>query len=69
LVAISLDPHNAREASFALPLWKLGLADNADTVGEDLWIGRRWTLHGKTEWMRIEPWHQPFGIWRIEKAR
>jgi len=69
LVAISLDPHNAQEASFELPLWELGLDDNADTQGEDLMNGHRWTWHGKTQWMRIEPWHQPFGIWRIEKAR
>jgi len=69
LVAISLDPHNAQEASFELPLWELGLDDDADTVGEDLMNGHRWTWHGKTQWMRIEPWHQPFGIWRIEKAR
>jgi len=69
LVAISLDPHNAQEANFELPLWELGLDDDADTVGEDLMNGHRWTWHGKTQWMRIEPWHQPFGIWRIEKAR
>ncbi|WP_449433868.1 alpha-1,4-glucan--maltose-1-phosphate maltosyltransferase [Pseudomonas putida] len=69
LVAISLDPHNAQEASFELPLWELGLDDDADTLGEDLMNGHRWTWHGKTQWMRIEPWHQPFGIWRIEKAR
>lgn len=69
LVAISLDPHNAQEAHFELPLWELGLDDDADTQGEDLMNGHRWTWHGKTQWMRIEPWHQPFGIWRIEKAR
>ena len=69
LVAISLDPHNAQEANFELPLWELGLDDNADTRGEDLMNGHRWIWHGKTQWMRIEPWHQPFGIWRIEKAQ
>ncbi len=68
LVAISLDPHNAQEAHFELPLWELGLDDDADTLGEDLMNGHRWTWHGKTQWMRIEPWHQPFGIWRIEKS-
>jgi len=26
----------------------------------------RWTWYGKTQWMRLEPWHQPFGIWRIK---
>ncbi|HKS11487.1 MAG TPA: alpha-1,4-glucan--maltose-1-phosphate maltosyltransferase [Pseudomonas sp.] len=69
LVAISLDAHNAQEASFELPLWELGLDDNADTHGEDLMNGHRWIWHGKTQWMRIEPWNQPFGIWRIEKAQ
>lgn len=65
LVAVSLDPFNAQEAHFELPLWELGLPDDAATQGEDLMNGHRWTWYGKTQWMRIEPWHQPFGIWRI----
>ena len=68
LVAVSLDPHNAQEAHFELPLWELGLDDDAATYGEDLMSGHRWTWYGKTQWMRIEPGHLPFGIWRIEKA-
>ena len=66
LVAVSLDPHNAQEAHFELPLWEMGLADDAQTSGEDLMSGHRWTWYGKTQWMRLEPWHQPFGIWRIK---
>jgi len=27
--------------------------------------GHRWSWYGKTQWMRIEPWHLPFGIWRL----
>ncbi|QXI30681.1 alpha-1,4-glucan--maltose-1-phosphate maltosyltransferase [Pseudomonas vanderleydeniana] len=65
LVAVSLDPHNAQEAHFELPLWEFGLPDDAQTRGEDLMNGHTWTWYGKTQWMRIEPWHQPFGIWRI----
>jgi len=68
LVAISLDPHNAQEAHFELPLWELGLDDNAVTRGEDLMNGHRWEWFGKTQWMRIEPWHLPFGIWRLDKV-
>ncbi|MEE1923963.1 alpha-1,4-glucan--maltose-1-phosphate maltosyltransferase [Pseudomonas sp. 148P] len=68
LVAVSLDPHNAQEAHFELPLWELGLDDNAVTRGQDLMNGHRWEWHGKTQWMRIEPWHLPFGIWRLDKA-
>jgi len=67
LVAVSLDPHNAQEAHFELPLWELGLDDHAVTRGEDLMNGHRWEWHGKTQWMRIEPWHLPFGIWRLDK--
>ncbi|CAD5200295.1 alpha-1,4-glucan--maltose-1-phosphate maltosyltransferase [Pseudomonas sp. FEN] len=66
LVAVSLDPHNAQEAHFELPLWEFGLADDATTRGEDLMNGHTWTWHGKVQWLRIEPWHQPFGIWRIQ---
>ncbi|MFW3896865.1 alpha-1,4-glucan--maltose-1-phosphate maltosyltransferase [Pseudomonas bharatica] len=68
LVAVSLDPHNAQEAHFELPLWELGLDDNAVTRGEDLMNGHRWEWYGKTQWMRIEPWHLPFGIWRLDKV-
>lgn len=68
LVAISLDPHNAQEAHFDLPLWEFGLPDDAHMYGEDLMTGHTWTWYGKTQWMRIEPWHMPFGIWRIRPA-
>lgn len=65
LVAVSLDPENAQEADFELPLWEFGLPDDAPMGGEDLMNGHRWTWRGKRQWMRIEPWHLPFGIWRL----
>ncbi|MGV8918142.1 MAG: alpha-1,4-glucan--maltose-1-phosphate maltosyltransferase [Pseudomonas sp.] len=68
LVAVSLDPVNAQEADFELPLWEMGLPDDAATSGEDLMTGHRWTWYGKQQRMRIEPWHQPFGIWRIQAS-
>ncbi|HSC83930.1 MAG TPA: alpha-1,4-glucan--maltose-1-phosphate maltosyltransferase, partial [Pseudomonas sp.] len=68
LIAVSLDPVNAQEAHFELPLWEFGLADDAAMHGEDLMNGHTWTWYGKTQWMRIEPWHLPFGIWRIRPA-
>ncbi|WP_297842458.1 alpha-1,4-glucan--maltose-1-phosphate maltosyltransferase [Pseudomonas sp.] len=66
LIAVSLDPVNAQEASFELPLWEMGLPDDAATSGEDLMTGHRWTWYGKYQWMRIDPTYQPFGIWRIQ---
>ncbi|WP_431480501.1 alpha-1,4-glucan--maltose-1-phosphate maltosyltransferase [Pseudomonas thivervalensis] len=68
LVAVSLDPHNPQEASFELPLWEMGLPDDAQTQGEDLMNGHRWTWYGKYQFMRIDPAYQPFGIWRISVA-
>lgn len=65
LVAVSLDPHNPQEANFELPLWEMGLPDDAQTQGEDLMNGHRWTWYGKYQFMRIDPAYQPFGIWRI----
>ena len=65
LIAVSLDPLNAQETHFELPLWEFGLNDDAISHGEDLMNGHTWLWHGKTQWMRIEPWHLPFGIWRI----
>ncbi|KAF0866739.1 alpha-1,4-glucan--maltose-1-phosphate maltosyltransferase [Pseudomonas sp. LD120] len=64
LVAVNLDPFNVQEAHFELPLWEMGLPDEAQTQGEDLMNGHRWTWYGKTQFMRLEP-AQPFGIWRI----
>ncbi|TLX62754.1 alpha-1,4-glucan--maltose-1-phosphate maltosyltransferase [Stutzerimonas nosocomialis] len=64
LIAVNLDPHNAQEAHFELPLWELGLPDDAHTHGEDLMNGHRWSWYGKTQWTRLEPWNLPFGIWR-----
>ncbi|QOR39806.1 alpha-1,4-glucan--maltose-1-phosphate maltosyltransferase [Billgrantia diversa] len=65
LAAISLDPFEAQEGIFELPLWEFGLPDDAGLQGEDLMSGLRWTWHGKWQSLRLEPWHQPFAIWRI----
>ncbi len=69
LIAISLDPHHAQEASFELPVWEFGLPDYAVMSGEDLINGHTWNWYGKDQWMRIEPWRLPFGIWRLKPQR
>lgn len=69
LVAVNLDPFHAQEANFELPLWEFGMSDHESLHGEDLMNGHTWTWYGKNQWMRLEPWHQPFGIWRIRPVR
>lgn len=63
--AINLDPFEAHEGHFELPLWKLGLPDDAAVDAEDLMTGHRWTWYGKHQWTRLEP-GMPFGIWRVD---
>nr|WP_229779266.1 alpha-1,4-glucan--maltose-1-phosphate maltosyltransferase [Pseudomonas matsuisoli] len=65
LVAVNLDPHNAHEAQFELPLWEFGLPDDASSQGEDLMNGHRWQWHGKVQTTRLDPQLSPFGIWRF----
>ncbi|PMR73228.1 alpha-1,4-glucan--maltose-1-phosphate maltosyltransferase [Billgrantia endophytica] len=65
LAAVNLDPFEAQEGVFELPLWEFGLPDDATLQGEDLMSGHRWTWHGKWQSLRLEPWRQPFAIWRI----
>jgi starch synthase (maltosyl-transferring) len=68
LVAVSLDPHNAQEADFEIPLWEWGLADDQALEGEDLLRGTRWVWHGKVQHMRLTP-DAPYVIWRVRPAR
>ncbi len=69
LVAINLDPFEAQEGPFELPLWEFELPDDAALHVEDLMSGHRWTWHGKWQSMRLEPLHLPFAIWRIHPVR
>jgi len=61
---VSLDPHNAQETSFEIPLWEWKLPDSAALAAEDLMTGRRFALHGKRQWLRLDP-QQPFALWRL----
>ena len=65
LVAVSMDPFNAQEASFEVPLWEWGLPDSASIAAEDLMRGQRFAFAGKTQHMRLDPADLPFAIWRL----
>ena len=64
-VAIALDPHNAQEAAFELPLWEWKLPDNGSLAAEDLMTGHRFTWTGKNQRLRLDPAALPFAIWRL----
>jgi starch synthase (maltosyl-transferring) len=64
-VVLSLDPHQPQETSFEIPLWEWQLPDSGALAAEDLMTGRRFTLHGKRQWLRLDPAVLPFAIWRL----
>jgi starch synthase (maltosyl-transferring) len=64
-VVLSLDPHQPQETSFEIPLWEWNLPDSGSLEAEDLMTGRRFALHGKRQWLRLDPGVLPFVIWRL----
>ena len=65
LFHVCLDPHNAQEAYFEVPLWEFGLTDDAAIEVEDLVTGHRFTWFGKHQHIRLDPYYKPFAIWRL----
>jgi starch synthase (maltosyl-transferring) len=65
LVAVNLDPHVAQGADFEVPLWELGLPDEASIDVEDLVSGTRFVWHGKIQHVHLEPSVCPYAVWRL----
>jgi starch synthase (maltosyl-transferring) len=65
LIAISFDPHNIQDTTIELPLQHFGLPDGGTLATEDLMREHSFTWHGKYQPVRLNPFDQPFCIWRI----
>lgn len=65
LVAVNLDPHNAKSAQIEVPLWEFGLPEDASVSVEDQIQGYRFAWQGKTQHIHLDPNVLPFAIWRI----
>lgn len=65
LAAISLDPFNLQTAEIELPLWRFGLADDADLHAEDLARDFAFVWHGKRQIVSLDPHELPYCIWRV----
>ena len=65
LFAVNLDPHNGQGGNFEVPLWELGLPDNAAVEVEDLVSQYFFTWQGKIQHVHIEPHQRPYFIWRL----
>ncbi|WP_035715986.1 maltotransferase domain-containing protein [Azorhizobium doebereinerae] len=68
VVAVNLDPHAVQAADFEIPLWELGLPDDAAVEVEDLMGETRFRWTGKVQHVRLDPAVLPFAIWRLSKA-
>jgi starch synthase (maltosyl-transferring) len=66
LIAVNLDAHRAQACDFEVPLWEFGLPDHASIAAEDLLTGARFTWHGKTQHLHLDPHVNPCAIWRLE---
>ncbi len=65
LVIVNLDPFNRQASEYEVPLWEFGLPDWAVIEAEDLLHGNRFTLHGKTHVIDLDPARGPVAIWRL----
>jgi starch synthase (maltosyl-transferring) len=65
LFHVCLDPHNAQEANFEVPLWAFKLPDDASIEVEDLVTGHRFTWFGKYQRIRLDPFYKPYAVWRL----
>ena len=61
----NLDPHGPRGFHFEVPLWEFGLPDDASIEVEDALHGNRFTWHGKTQWLELDPETRPYAVWRL----
>ncbi|HVJ31698.1 MAG TPA: alpha-1,4-glucan--maltose-1-phosphate maltosyltransferase [Terriglobia bacterium] len=65
LVAINLDPRQAQSAIVEIPLWFWNLPDDGALKATDLLTGRSFVWHGKLQRISLDPFQNPYAIWRI----
>ena len=66
LVVVNLDPHGARETTVRLDLPALGLAWD-DTMAVHDEIGGETYLWGQANYVRLDPFHEPAHVFRVER--
>jgi starch synthase (maltosyl-transferring) len=64
VVAISLDPHTSQETTFALPLWRWGVGEDAAIQVADLIWDLRFDWTGTTHHVALRPDH-PYAVWSL----
>ncbi|MFW5654887.1 MAG: alpha-1,4-glucan--maltose-1-phosphate maltosyltransferase [Roseicyclus sp.] len=65
LFHVLIDPHQGAEFGFDLPMWELGLPDEASLGVEDAIHGNRFTWHGRHHRLTLDPHARPYAIWKL----
>ncbi len=65
LMVVTLDPHSPQETIVHLPLEQLGLDRDAAYEVEDLLTGLRYRWRGSSNFVRLDPSHEPAHVFRI----
>jgi len=66
LVLISLDPHAPQQTQFEVPLWELGLPDDASLAVTELMRGQSLVWQGKNQHWHFDPTDLPVAIFRVD---
>ncbi|HQB45590.1 MAG TPA: DUF3416 domain-containing protein, partial [Polyangiaceae bacterium] len=66
LAVVNLNPFEVRESLVHVNPWELGKGDNEPYGVRDLLSGQRWTWQGWTNYVRLDPRHQPAHLFVIE---
>ncbi len=65
LIVVNLDPHSSQETMVHLPVEQFGLAQDAAYEVEDLLTGLRYRWRGSSNFVRLDPSHEPAHVFRI----
>ena len=65
LVSVNLDPYDAHGAAIEVPLWELGLSNDATVEATDLVTGDDFTWTGIHQHVHLTPEDRPYAIWEL----
>lgn len=68
-VMVNLDPKNRQECTYEVPLWLLGLPDDGAVEVEDLLLGYKFELRGKSHRIAFDPAERSAIVWRLRAPR
>ncbi|WP_264049087.1 maltotransferase domain-containing protein [Methylobacterium flocculans] len=68
-VLVNLDPRNRQECTYEVPLWLLGEPDDGAVEVEDLLLGYKFELRGKSHRIALDPAERSAVVWRLRAPR